>query len=200
MGRINLDEPATPAARAAFEVATAYYSPALLNHCLRSYQWGVLQAKRRGIPFDDEMLYVTAMLHDLGLVSVFDTKDVTFEKSGADLAWLFGAAAGWSLERLTHAGAVIINHMADDLLAPDDDAESYLLSIATALDISGSNLADWDESERGEVVSRYPRHGLGPEFVACFENQARRKPGSSPAGALRSGIAGRIARNPLDHA
>jgi hypothetical protein len=39
---------------------------------------------------------------------------------------------------------------------------------------------------------------LGEEFLRCFEDQARRKPTSSAAAALQSGIAGRIAANVLD--
>lgn len=195
----DLPEPDTAAARAAAEIATAYYSPGLLNHCLRSFHWGALHARRRGITFDEELLYVSAMLHDLGLVREFDNHEITFEQTGADLAWLFGAAAGWSIERRVHAGDVIIDHMADDLVAPGTDAESHLLSIATALDISGARLQDWPEAERLEVVERFPRHHLSSEFLACFEDQARRKPHSSPAGALTGEIAVRIGRNPLDH-
>jgi hypothetical protein len=47
---------------------------------------------------------------------------------------------------------------------------------------------------------RWPayRLQLGKEFLACFQDQAERKPDSSAAGAVRAGIAGRIAANPLD--
>ncbi|MEV6984970.1 hypothetical protein AB0M95_27435 [Sphaerisporangium sp. NPDC051017] len=34
-------------------------------------------------------------------------------------------------------------------------------------------------------------------FLACFRDQAERKPGSSAAQAVRGGIADRIAANPL---
>ncbi|MFC5833781.1 hypothetical protein [Nonomuraea insulae] len=44
--------PGTPAAAAALSVATRCYSPALLNHCLRSYLWGVRYGTAHGIVFD----------------------------------------------------------------------------------------------------------------------------------------------------
>ncbi len=86
--------PQTPAATAALSVATRFYSPALLNHCVRSYLWGTLYASAHGIAFDDELLYVSAMLHDIALTDSFDSHRVAFEEAGGDLAWVFGVAAG----------------------------------------------------------------------------------------------------------
>jgi len=51
-------------ARAALGVATAYYSPALVNHCLRSYLWGASYGIRHDIGFDAQLLFVSAMLRD----------------------------------------------------------------------------------------------------------------------------------------
>jgi hypothetical protein len=59
--------PETPAAAAALSVATRYYSPALLNHCIRCYLWGATYSAAHGIAFDDELYYVAALLHDMGL-------------------------------------------------------------------------------------------------------------------------------------
>ncbi|MFD2351126.1 hypothetical protein ACFSTC_20025 [Nonomuraea ferruginea] len=43
--------PETPAAVAALSVARRFYSPALLNHCVRSYLWGGrCTARRTGSP------------------------------------------------------------------------------------------------------------------------------------------------------
>ena len=44
--------PQTPAATGALSVATRFYSPALLNHCVRSYLWGTMYASAHGIAFD----------------------------------------------------------------------------------------------------------------------------------------------------
>jgi hypothetical protein len=38
----------------------------------------------------------------------------------------------------------------------------------------------------------------GAEFLACFEDQAQRKPGSAAAASVANNAAGRIAANPLD--
>src|SRR5689334_23087910 len=65
--------PVTPAAEAALSVATRFCSPALLNHCVRSYLWGAMYGTAHGIAFDDELYYVAALLHDIGLTEAFDS-------------------------------------------------------------------------------------------------------------------------------
>ena len=51
---------------------------------------------------------------------------------------------------------------------------------------------------RAELLARYPRAGFGSEFVACFEDQARRKPDSAAAASIANDGAARIMANPLD--
>ncbi len=74
--------PQTPAAKAALSVATRFYSPALLNHCVRSYLWGAAYAGAHAIAFDDELYYVSAMLHDIALTDPFDSHKIAFEEAG----------------------------------------------------------------------------------------------------------------------
>src|SRR3954462_12487867 len=91
--------PQTPAATTALLVATHFYSPALLNHCIRSYLWGVMYAEAHGVTFDDELYYVSSLLHDIALTDPFDSHRLAFEDAGGDLAWVFGVAAGWPADR-----------------------------------------------------------------------------------------------------
>src|ERR1700743_3417130 len=122
--------PRTPAATAALSVATRFYSPALFNHCARSYLWGAMYASKHGIAFDDELLYVSAMLHDIGLTDVFDSHRVAFEEAGGHLAWVFGAAAGWDADRAARATEIIVRHMRGDV-SSTADPESHILQVAT---------------------------------------------------------------------
>ncbi|MET8134321.1 MULTISPECIES: hypothetical protein [unclassified Streptomyces] len=48
------------------------------------------------------------------------------------------------------------------------------------------------------AVPRYPRAGRSDEFLACFHDQAARKPQSSPAVSVRGGLDERVRANPLD--
>ena len=189
--------PQTPAATAALSVATRFYTPALLNHCLRAYVWGSMYGIAHGIAFDDELLYVSAMLHDIALTDVFDSHRVPFEEAGGELAWVFGMAAGWLPDRSARATEIIVTHMRDAVTAAADP-ESHLLQVATGFEVVGRRSEEFPAQVRATILARYPRLGFGNEFLACFQDQAVRKPGSAAAASVANNAAGRIAANPLD--
>jgi hypothetical protein len=193
----DLEIPSTTACRAALEVATVYCSPALLNHSIRAYLWAAGYAQERSIIFDDELLYVSAMLHDLALVKEFDNHILPFEEAGGHVAWVFGAAAGWPMERRRRAAAVIVRHMWDAVDIAKDP-EGHLLELSTGMDISGRHTEEIPTDLRADVLARYPRLGLGQEFIGYFEDQAQRKPQCLAAKFVRSGLAAKLAANPLD--
>lgn len=195
---MSLDElpvPTSAAAVAALEVTRAYSSPALVNHCSRAYLYAVDFGLRTGIGFDVELLYVASMLHDLGLVEAFDSHVHDFETAGGDVAWVFAAGAGWPFERRARVARVVVDHMRGDVDAKADP-EGYLLMLSTSLDISARRLDEWDEQTVRDVLAAHPRLDLATEFVACFTDQARRKPGSSAAASVASGIAERMTNHP----
>ncbi|MEV8633448.1 HD domain-containing protein [Streptosporangium sp. NPDC051023] len=190
--------PETAATRAALEVATAYCSPALLNHSVRAYLWAAAYAGMNDIVFDAELLYVSSMLHDIGLVKEFDSHTVPFEEAGGHLAWVFCTAAGWPVERRVRASEVIVHHMWDKVDVTEDP-EGHLLELSTGLDISGRRPEAFPAELRAEVLEHYPRLGIGQEFVSCFRDQAERKPDSLAGQFVRTGFAERVAANPLDN-
>lgn len=189
--------PGTPAATAALSVATRYCSPALLNHSVRSYLWGVGYARAHGIAFDDELYFVSALLHDAGLTEPFDNHSLAFEVAGGNLAWVFGVAAGWPEARAARAEHIIVTHMRADVSAAED-AESHLLQVATAWDVVGRRPEEFSEASKKSALDRYPRLDFATEFVASFEDQAERKPSSAAGQSIESGGRLRILAHPLD--
>lgn len=187
----------TPATHAAREVVTQYSSPALVNHCERAYLWSAALGELTGLRYDRELLYVASMVHDLGLVRAFDNHLAPFEDAGGDVGWVFAAGAGWPLGRRIRVKEIVVRHMWDEV-DPSFDAEGHLLCEGTGLDITGRNAHVWPGSFRAEVIERFPRLGLPAEFMAAFEDQARRKPGCAAAAAIAAGLADRIVANPLD--
>jgi hypothetical protein len=190
--------PETPAAAAALSVATRFYSPVLLNHCVRCYLWGTMYGTAHEIAFDDELYYVSALLHDIGLTEAFDSHRLPFENAGGHLAWVFGVAAGWPEERAARAAEIIVLHMRDDV-SPTADPESHLLQVATRWEVVGRRPEEFPPDARTEMLARYPWLGFGTEILACFEDQARRKPDSAAAASIgKKDMAGRVAANPLE--
>ncbi|TYB63221.1 HD domain-containing protein [Nonomuraea sp. PA05] len=189
--------PDTPAARGALEVAARYHTPSLLNHSIRAYLWAAAHARGNGIAFDAELLYVSAMLHDIGLAAEFDSHTVPYEEAGGHVAWAFCAGAGWSPERRERACEVIIRHMWQEVPL-EEDPEGHLLELSTGMDISGRRTDEIPAEVRREVLERHPRLEIAKEFSVCVADQGARKPSSFAARFVRDGIVDRIIRNPLD--
>jgi hypothetical protein len=188
--------PTTPAAMAALEVLTEFSPPALVNHCVRSYLLAASLAQLDQADVDAELLYVSALLHDLALEPAFDNHSLPFEEAGGHVAWVFAAGAGWPKARRARVAEIIVAHMRG--IDPSADREGYLLDIATGLDISGRNVRRWPREFLVEMLAAHPRLDLAERFTACFADQAARKPESTAAQAVRNGIAEQIAANPLE--
>ena len=190
--------PDSPAARAALELATAYHSPSLLNHVIRSWLWAEAFAELEGRDgVDRELLAVSALLHDIGIVPAFDNVALSYEDAGGHVAVALTAGAGWEAARRTRAHEVIIRHNWPSV-DPEFDPEGYLLETATALDISGARADDLPLDLRRAVLTAYPRLDLAAEFGAGVEDQAARKPQTQAHRLVQGGVRAKLAANPLE--
>ena len=52
----------------------------------RVYFWGALTGKRKGLTFDQELLYAAAMFHDIGITHGYHESQLRFEVDGANAA------------------------------------------------------------------------------------------------------------------
>ncbi|MHA7208188.1 HD domain-containing protein [Arthrobacter sp. MDT1-65] len=192
--------PRTQAARAAFELAAAHHSPAVLNHVVRSWLWAeafALVEDRQGV--DHELLYTSAVLHDIGLVPAFDNVALPYEEAGGHVAVALTAGAGWAPDRRRRALEVIVRHNWPSV-DPAMDVEGYLLETATGLDISGSRPDALPGDFVREVLAAYPRLTLGQEFTASVTEQGLRKPTTAAQRLVQGGVAGKLACHPLEGA
>ncbi|MBT2402174.1 MULTISPECIES: HD domain-containing protein [unclassified Streptomyces] len=183
-------------ARAALDVASEYADAALLNHSVRSYAFAAEYAAGLGLSYDAELLYVSALLHDMGLTAPFDSHTLPFEEAGGHVARVLTAGLGWTPARRARAEEVIVLHMRDDVTAAED-VESHLLQVGTSADVSGLRVAEFDPAFVDELLGAYPRLGFGAEFLSLVEDQAARKPECAAAAYVAGGAAVRIAANPL---
>ena len=193
----EIASPDTATALAANQVARRYCSSALYAHSVRSYLWGVAYAHREGLGFDSELLYVAAMLHDIGLTGPFDAHRMPFEEAGGQLAWVFGAAAGWPDDRCNRVAQVIERHMWPSV-DPREDVEGHLLEVATGIDTSGRGLELVPTALQAEVITAWPRLDLATEFAECLRAQGVRKPTSRAADLTRGGLADALRDHPLE--
>ncbi len=180
--------PPTNTARLALETVARWASPSLVEHSIRSWAFARVRGLELDLPHDPELLYVAAMLHDLGVTPAFDSHEIAFETAGGAVAWVFAAGAGWPAERRGRLLDVIERHMWTSV-DPDLDAEGHLLEVATSLDVSGAAPELWDADLLRAVTGRHPRHGFSGEFARSIHAQAARKPDT---GAQRLHASGRI--------
>ncbi|MDN4465028.1 HD domain-containing protein [Microbacterium aurantiacum] len=178
-------------------MAQTYQSAAITAHALRSWLWAEAFARVDGIDdVDHELLYVAAVLHDIGTVAEYDNHMLSYEHAGGHVAVALTAGAGWAAPRRARVLEVIVRHnwpSVDRAM----DAEGYLLEVATGLDISGARPEDLPESYRREVLAAHPRGALAAEFSACIADQAARKPDTAARRLHEAGIARKLAENPL---
>ncbi|MFD9792987.1 HD domain-containing protein [Streptomyces sp. NPDC059070] len=196
-GVAGIEVPGGRAAGAALLVCAEYADPALRHHSLRSYFFGAAWAREHGHAYDDELFFVSALLHDLSLTPPFDSHSLPFEEAGGHLARVFTAGLGWPVERRDRAAELIVLHMRDDV-SPQDDIESRLLQVGTTADVSGGGLDAFDPAFRAELLAAYPRLGFAETFVDLFRDQAARKPGCAAAGLVADGWEARALGNALD--
>ncbi|RZL11537.1 MAG: HD domain-containing protein, partial [Hymenobacter sp.] len=81
--------PDSTLAQQATELLLDHGTEFLYNHSLRVFVYGMLNGERAKVSFDQELLYVSAVFHDLGLTKHYCSKHKRFEVDGADAARSF---------------------------------------------------------------------------------------------------------------
>ena len=194
--RLGMRVPDSILARHARELITDVAAPYLVNHSVRSYGWAVELARHDGLEFDPEILYVSALLHDIGLVPVYD-RGGCFELDGAIAADALAREAGASDERARAIYDVIALHQ-DESLPPDPASEVVLLWDSTGVDVTGDRFSDVRADIVPALLAAYPRLNFKGEFTAAFVDQASRKPTCRAAEMVAAGMLEGIAQAPFD--
>jgi hypothetical protein len=173
------------------EVEPAY----LVNHSIRAYAWAVELALHDGLEFDPEILYVSAALHDIGLVPAYDIGGC-FEIDGAVATERFALEQGQPAARARAMYDVVALHMSDP--AEGQTNEANLLSDSTGTDVTGYRIGDVRPASIPAIVAAYPRLTFKRDFAAAFIDQASRKPHCTVATMVNSGKLEAIARAPFE--
>ena len=168
----------------------------LVNHSVRAYAWAVELAWHDALEFDPEILYVSALLHDIGLVPAYDV-GACFEIDGGVAAERFALQQGQPPERAHAIYDVIALHMLAEA-PPGSTSEVILLNDSTGVDVTGYRVGDVRASAIPEIVAAYPRLEFKREFAALFVDQATRKPSCRVAEMVTTGKLDAIAKAPFD--
>ena len=192
---LGMPVPDSTFARAARELIADVEPAFLVNHSIRAYAWAVELARHDGLRFDPEILYVSAALHDIGLVPAYDLGGC-FEVDGAIAAEGFAQGAG----QPAHRGRAIYDVIALHMLAeapPGSASEVVLLNDSTGTDVTGYRFADVRPRVVSRVLAGYPRLTFKRDFAALFRDQAARKPTCRVAEMVATGKLEAIDRAPF---
>ncbi|WP_433662573.1 phosphohydrolase [Nocardia sp. CA-128927] len=165
-------------ARQAVDQAREDLSPHLLEHAYRSYFFGKALAGAAGVGVDDELVFVSCLLHDLTLETPTPGQCSAYVSGmrAAELVQLWGAAP----DRAQAVGAAVCGHISPH--AGLDDPAGFVLAGSSA-DVVGRGLERLDPAWVAQVLSRYPRRGLNKKVIGAMQAEAA----AVPDGRVRHG-------------
>lgn len=193
---LRMPVPDSAVARRARELIADVAPAFLVNHSVRTFAWAVELARHDGLRFDPEILYASAMLHDIGLIPAYDLGGC-YEVDGAIAAErLVGEAGGPEAQAQAVYDAIALHNLR--ILPHDAAAEVMLLWDATGVDVTGERFEDVRPAIIAGVLAAYPRLEFKREFSARFADQVSRKPDCPAADLAAAGILNEIAEAPFD--
>jgi hypothetical protein len=147
----------------------------VFHHSRRVFLFGSLQARALGIEPDPEVLYVSAMFHDLGLVPEYQDVSQRFEIDGADHARDFllrhgasdaDARTAWTAIAL-HTTPEVPYHLAPEIAATTAGVET---------DVLGLHLDRVTATEIQQVTAAHPRPDFKAQILRAFNDGFAHRP------------------------
>lgn len=167
--------PDSYAAKQAATQAQTVEAPEIFRHSARSFVFAELISQARNVKHDPEIVYIAAMLHDIGLSKEFAMPHARFEIDGADLTKQILTAAGHSKTDAQVGWDAVALHSIFSI-ARFKEPEVFLLSAGVLTDVGGAFLQYLDKGTVAQLLAALPRQGFNAAFLAALTDYARRKP------------------------
>ncbi len=168
--------PDSDLARAAVMLAQTESQPFLFNHCIRTFVLAGLFARHRGWKYDEELVFVSSALHDLGLLEKYESANMRFEEAGASYAQFFVVRGGYTPDRADRVWKGIAWHAGR--VPPDAVPDIALVQAGAGLDVFAQ--PQFDEivppNIRTAILAAFPRCGFKLAFKATLAAHAVRQP------------------------
>ena len=166
--------PDTPLVARAMEEARAVSEPYLFNHAVRSWLFSVQIANQQGAPYDEEVVAVSSLLHDLGLTKAH-AGTRRFEVEGADVARRLARDHGVGDRR----GQLIWYCVALNAtlsLSPYAEREVGLCTVGAGIDYAGFLSEQVPKKTMASILAAYPRLQMKQQLKDCLCGIARERP------------------------
>jgi hypothetical protein len=162
-------------AKQATELLLEHGTEFLYNHSIRSFLFASLNAQRNTIKHDTELLYISAVFHDLGLRPHYSSPDKRFEVDSADAARDFLKSHGFSIQALQLVWDAVALHTTPGI-AEHKEAEVALLNYGVAMDVVGRGYEYVPEKLREEIIRQFPRTDFKKRIIPTFFDGIKHKP------------------------
>ena len=194
--------PDSSLAREATEFVQDESTQLLFDHSRRVFLWASLQGEKLGLDYDPELLYVGAMLHDMGLVEGHRSEHERFEIDGANAARAFLERHGLPEERVMTVWEAIALHTTPEV-PRYKQPEVRLVTLGVEYDVLGLHHDELSAHQREAVLAAHPRMGFKTGIIEAFSAGMRDKPettfGTMNTDILEATVPGYVRPNFCDY-
>lgn len=159
--------PDSTIANQATELLLEHGTAFIYNHSLRVFIFSSLNAKRKNLEHDSELLYVASVFHDLGLVPHYSSPDLRFEVDGANAARDFLRSHDLPKDKLQLVWDTVALHTTIGI-AEHKENEVALMYSGVGLDVMGEGYEHLAEAHREEIVKAFPRDDFKKKIIPAF--------------------------------
>jgi hypothetical protein len=153
-------------------------SPAVVwTHVLRTFVFGSMVGRAQKMRYDEELFFLGAVLHDLGLTAEFRGAQ-RFEVAGADAADAFLKDQGVDTERREIIWDAIALHTSVGIVTRKRP-EIALVHIGAGIDVVGLELDKLPTALVSETIEKLPRHDFNRAFYAVVVDTIAQAPQSA---------------------
>ncbi|WP_193062891.1 HD domain-containing protein [Oceanobacillus oncorhynchi] len=167
--------PDTRLAKDAADILRGYGNDLLWNHSNRVFFFGAVNGKQAKLNYDLELLYVSALFHDLGLTKAYSSPDLRFEVDGANAARSFLQQYQIPKESIQLVWDAIALHTTPGV-AEHKESEVALLFSGVGLDVMGDGFEEFPADLREEVIQAFPRNNFKKKIIPAFYEGFKHKP------------------------
>lgn len=160
-------------ARQATALSRTVSPPYLFNHAVRTFLFGSLVGRASGRKFDEEVLYLACILHDLGLTDRFEG-DLPFEIQGAEAAKHFLEEHAYAKDKIGTVWDGVAMHPSP--IGQFKQAEVALVGEGAGADAIEPDFSEIKKSDVAEIVKQFPRLEFKDAFIKTCAGVVRRHP------------------------
>ncbi|MET3549080.1 HD superfamily phosphodiesterase [Paenibacillus favisporus] len=188
IGHVKIPDSAL--ARQAAELLRDHGDDLLWNHSHRVYLFGAVQGEQAGITYDAELLYISALFHDLGLTKHFSSPDKRFEVDGANAARRFLESHQVPEESIRRVWDAVALHTTIGI-AQYKEPEVALIYSGVGYDVMGENFDEITPEIREQIVKAFPRNQFKSKILNAFLEGFKHKP-ETTFGNIKSDVCERL--------